>query len=534
VLRRLDVGLEETERQLTAADTSHWLGLVDMAVAECHPAQRDFVLDPGDLIAALVGRGGGKTMGGAVRFLRRMLTTPGANCFYLAKFRDHAKRLLWEPLKKIFRNLGFVTGKDVIYNESTLRVFLPKNGARLQLFGADKPGYIESLRGESYHEVGIDEAASHGDELIKLLIDSVIGPRLLGALWLIGTPGRRLKGLFYDVTRRGSELGQLHKERTAESTRPWTVHKWSLASAIEATRDRPIAALLELYEVQQKRIREAGYAEDHPIKRREYDGEWASDDTINVYSYRPHNLETGEVWNQWDPERVGPLGVAKLPAGFAKWIHVLAMDPGYSDPTAINLFAFSPEDPTRTIYHRWCFELRGLTAQLTANAIMGPRPEFTPAAPGALIGAIGGWPAGMIADTAHQMSEAVLAELSSVYGIHFDPAKKGLNYKIGAIDVVNGDLVAGRIKVLKDSELEEQLLDLQWDESKSGKQIERPGQPNHSTDCLVYGRVKLAEFMTSAPPPVADSRAPGYVPRPPPATGDYSHMFQDNYAALLD
>lgn len=535
MLRRLDVGLEETERQIAAADTSHWLSLIDRAVDECHPAQRDFVLDPNDMIGALVGRGGGKTIGGGVRFVRRMLTTPEANCFYLAKFRDHAKRLLWEPLKKIFRNLGFVAGRDVIYNESTLRVFLPRNGARLQLFGADKPGYIESLRGESYHEVGIDEGASHGDELIKLLIDSIIGPRLLGALWIIGTPGKRLKGLFYEVTRRGSTISRLHGDSDADPARMWTLHKWTLKSAVESTADRPIRKLVELYQKQQEKIRKSGLSDDNPVKRREYDGEWASDATENVYAYRIHN-DAGELWNQWNPERVGPFGIAKLPLGFTNWVHVVAMDPGFTDPTAINVFSTALDDPSRTIYHRLCFEQKEMHQQQIANALMGPRPEFSHASPGAIIGAIGRWPNGMVSDTAHQMAMAILAGLSSEYGIHFEPAKKGLDYKIGAIDVVNGDFGDRRIRVLKDSELEEQLLDLQWDESKTGKQIERPGQPNHSTDCLVYARAMLATFMNAAPPPPQQPKRGGPPPiaAAPRGENDYSHMFQENYAALLD
>ena len=535
MLRRLDVGLEETERQLAAEDTSHWLSLVDLAVGECHPDQRDFVLDPANYIVGLVGRGGGKTIGGAVRFVRRMLTTPGANCFYLAKFRDHAKRLLWQPLKNIFKKLGFRKDRDIIYNESTLRATLVKTGATLQLFGADKPGYIESLRGESYHEVGIDEGASHSDELINLLIDSIIGPRLLGALWVIGTPGRRLKGLFYEISRRGSTRSRLYSERDTESEREWSLHKWTLAAAIEATKHRPIAALVQLHAKQQQMIRDKGWSDDNPIKRREIDGEWASDTTANVYTYRIHNERTGELWNQWNPERIGPLGIAKLPTEYNDWLHVLAMDPGFSDPTAINVFAFSPSDPSRTIYHRLCFEMRGMYALLISNTIMGTRPEYSHQVPGGIIGAIGKWPAGMVADTAHQMALAVLAELSEVYGVHFEAAKKGMDYKIGAIDVVNGDLTEGRIKVLKDSELEEQLLDLQWDESKTGKQIERPGQPNHSTDCLVYGRVLLTGLMTANPPPKkVDPRGEPPPPPAPPAASDYSHMFQDNYSALLD
>jgi hypothetical protein len=530
---RLDAGLEETERRVAAAIGGDWTAAIDRLVAECHPAQRDFVLDPARHIAALCGRGAGKTIGGMVRFLRRMLTTPGARCFYLAKFRKHAEDLIWLPLKETFNRLGFVAGVDVVYNETKLTATIVRNGARLSLFGADKPGYIESLRGQSYHEVGIDEAALHPDRLLHTLTHAIVGPRLLGALWLIGTPGPVPKGLFYETTRRGSKLARLWSERDLyPGFRGWSLHKWSLRSAIESTAERPIEKLVRLYEVQQMEIADQQLGDENPVKRREYDGEWAADFTAQVYSYRVHN-EAGELWNQWDPPRMGPMQIARLPDAFTDWVHVIGIDPGYDDPTAINVFAFSPSDTTRTIYHRLCFERTKLYAQSIAHVLIGENLNHD--RPGGIIGAIGEWPSGMIADPSHQMSRAILAELANVYSIHIDQAEKSFSYKVGAIEVVNGELIDGRIKVLKGSKLEEQLLDLQWDESpRTGARIERPGQPNHSTDSLVYARMMISRFLHAQ----ADDLQPEPRPVEPPLPDvgpqdDFSALFADDYAALL-
>lgn len=535
---RLDAGLEPTAQKLAARDVSEWTPLVERMVSECHPEQRDFVLDLARYIVALVGRGGGKTTGGDVRFVRRMLTGRGARCLFIARTRDHAKQLIWSETKEMFAKLGFTAGKDIVYNESSLTATIVRNGASLRLVGADKIADLESLRGKTYHEVGIDEAASHPDRLLSYLIREVIGPRLVGSLWLIGTAGSRLKGLFYEVSRRGSKLSRAWKDRDAHpGWKGWSLHKWSLKSAIEATAARPIAKLLELYAAQLDEIAAQGMSDDNPAKRREYDAEWAADDTINVYRYRIYN-EAGELWNRWDPERVGPMAIAKLPDGFDDWVHVVVMDPGFSDPTAINVFALAPADPSRTIYHRLCLEATGMYAQTVAHTLIGA--ELKHDQPAGVIGAIGEWPNAMIADPAHQMAQALLAELANVYGIHIEPAQKGFRYKVGAIDVVNGDLVDARIKVLKDSELEEQLIDLQWDESRTGEQIERKGQPNHSADCLVYGRALLSRFMsaiaTPEAPPHLDPRSPGYVPPMPaePAEDDYEQLMNyDDYTALL-
>jgi hypothetical protein len=537
---RLDSGLDETERLASARDTSHWAGMLDRLIEDCHPEQRDFVLDPARYLAAIVGRGGGKTSGGRARFVRRMLTTPKANCIYIAKTRDHAERLMWLPLKEVFKALGFRTGIDVVYNETKLRVTLTRTGSTLQLWGADKPGYVEALRGDSYHEVGIDEAAIHPDKMLQNLIRAILGPRLLGALWLIGTPGDRLKGLFYDVTRRGSKLSRLWRERDEHpGWKGWSLHKWSLKSAIDGTRERPIPVLVQLYQIQQDEIATQGLSDENPIKRREYDGEWAADDTINVYTYRIHHPETGALWNQWDPPREGPYKIARLPEGFTEWAHVLILDLGFTDPTAINLFSFAYDDPSRTIYHRWCSEQKGMYAQSIAHKLIGE--ALNHEKPGGIIGAIGEWPNGMVADSAHQMAESILAELGQVYGIRIEPAEKGFRYKLGAITVVNGDLIDGRLKVLKDSHLEEELLDLQWTESpRTGAPMERKDQPNHSADTLVYGRALITTLMSAGAAndeqcdPRKDPRSDQYTPpMPDEIKGEYAHLFQDDYQALL-
>lgn len=545
---RLDASLEATEQQLAAMDTSRWSTLVERVVNDCHPEQRDFVLDPSRYIVGVVGRGGGKTTGGRARFVRRLLTTPRARCVYIAKTKDHARRLMWVPLKELFKQLGFRPRVDLTYNETSLTVTIHRTGASLWLVGADKPADMEPLRGETFHEVGIDEGASHADSLLTDLIRSILGPRLLCALWVIGTPGKRLKGLFYEISRRGSKLSRPWKERedpAYANWRGWSLHKWSLKSAIEATRERPIPALVDLYNIQQAEISDQGLSDDNPVKRREYDGEWAADDFVNVYRYRIHvagdaavaaGVPDGTLWNQWAPEREGPLQIAKLPKTFNDWCHIIALDLGFSDPTAFNVFAFSPSDTTRTIYHRLCIERRAMYAQSIAHLLIGA--ELNHERPSGIIGAIGEWPNGMVADSAHQMAEAILAELANVYGITIERATKGYRYKLGAIDLLNGDLVDGRLKVLANSELETQMLDLQWAESRAGEPMERKDQPNHSTDCALYARGMITQFLSAAhdvPDIKPDPSSPGYEPPMPDAgsADDYSALFQDDYAALL-
>lgn len=538
---RLDAALDDVERSIAARDTSLWQVLADRVIADCHPEQRGFALDPGRRIVGLVGRGGGKTSGGRARLTRRLLTTIGARCVYIATTREHAERLMWRPLKALFHELGFEAGKDVIYNETKLLLTLPRTNAQLQLAGADKAKDIERLRGLSYHEVGIDEAASHTDKILRELIEQVVGPRLgefQGCIWLIGTPGKQLRGLFYDVSRPGASEA-LSRAWARRAERPewsssqwmaWSFHEWSLESAIEATRDRPIRALIN--QLAEHKIEKAaqGWTDDNPIWRREYLGRWAADDTVNVFRYRIHN-EHGELWNQWEPELVGPMRIAKLPDGPTDpidWAHIVALDLGHTDPTAINVFAFSPSDPTRTIYHRYGFQQTQMYSQLIAHRLIGT--DINHDAPGGIIGALGEWPNGMVADSAHQMAQAILDELSHVYGIRIEPAKKGFRYKVGAIEVVNGDLVDGRIKILKGSELERQLQELQWVENRAGMLEENKNQPSHSSDTLIYARALIAEMITAGyVAPAARQRGRDDEPPMPDERreDDYSRLFDD-------
>lgn len=510
---RIDAVFIESAAERAKQSTDSWEELLEGLVENCHPEQRAFVLDPGRYVGAIVGRGGGKTHGGIVRFLRRMMKRKGAKCFYVALTKDHAREIIWVDLKNTLRGLGFVEDKDVVYNETKLSATLTRNGSSLRLVGADKQHDIDKLRGPTYAEVGIDEMGAQTDKIVRYLIDEVVGARLVGAIWFAGTAGIQPQGLWYEITGPEAPLGRLWAERETESAKMCSVHRWSLESAVQATRDRPIPALLELQENQKLEIAAKGLTRDNPKYRREYLAEWAQDATEAIYKYRPA-LDDGMPWNQWDPPREGQLRVAVLPAEFKEWVHVVSLDLGSSDPTSINVFATALDDKTCTIYHRYGFEQKRLYARPIAELLLGEHRDHSQ--PAGIIGAIGKWPNGMVADSTH-LGVAVLDELSDVYGIAIEPAEKGWRYKLGAIEVVNGDLWDGRIKVLKGSALEKQLMGLQWGLNHRGELVEPRGPRNDAADTLVYGRQLLAEFMTGrgeTPPPSEEEKERQAAERP--------------------
>jgi len=94
-------------------------------------------------------------------------------------------------------------------------------------------------------------------------------------------------------------------------------------------------------------------------------------------------------------------------------------------------------------------------------------------------------------------NETTISELANVYGLRFVKADRRPDSKFGAIELTNGDLVDGRIKILKDSPLEKQISVLQWKEDDFGRKKEDKAQANHSTDTLIYARKLIATLFES-------------------------------------
>lgn len=495
----LDLALADSWADCLAEDRAAELeALAELVANECHPKQRGFATDPGLRISALVGRGGGKTTAGRVRFLRRMLTTPRAQCLYIATTREQAEKLMWAPLKDLCAKLNI----DAKFSEDKLRCTFRHNGATLSLAGADDKKQIEKYRGIPHHEVGIDECASFPPRLLEHLIDRIIVPRLGdydGCLWLIGTPGHILNGPFYDITRPGSDVHRRWDERELEAFDGWTSwshHDWTLVDAVNAG----VRAAKSLWAAAQREKDNKGWGDDHPVWRREYLGQWAGDDTEMIYRYRPHD-EAGKPFNVWDPER-DEGRVATPPGPFRDRSYVYGMDFGGRDPFALQVFAYSPTDPSKTLWHVFEFEQRGMYARSIARLLLGEVLDHED--PTGILGQTG-WPESMAGDGS---ASTLLDELKNVYGLHIEPAPRKFGDKLDSIELFNGDLQEGRIKILKGSKLEEQLASLHWIIGESGEQREDKSQRNDCADAAIYARRMARHLLSEEEEPPAPALPP--------------------------
>lgn len=514
-MEKLDALLEQVRLERAARDTGQWSTKLQRLVDSCHVKQQGFVLDPSTRIAACVARGWGKTTGMKARFARRMMTTPNAKCLYVATTRPAAEELMWAPLKDLFAKLEI----GAKFAEAKLKVTLARNGAELRLVGADDKKEIEKLRGLPHHEIGIDEAASYNVELLNHLIHRILEPRLgdyNGTLVLYGTPGHVLtdKSPFYQHSRKGSETSRLYELRDLPEFAGWD--GWSLHRGTLQDNDKahdvcgrdPKCKRNHLWEAALAIKKRNGWSDQNPVWRREYLGEWAADDTENVFKYRAYT-DDGAEWNSWcdgkywsglfvpqhfDPvwrqhSKTNPFG---LPEG-REWRYVYGCDLGHSDPFALQVLAYS--QTCRAVYQVLEFEKRDMYARTIAELLLGP--ELKHETPTGVLKWTG-WPDGMVADNAG-LGDALLAELCSVYGLNMEAAEK--KNKHDAIELANGDFVDGHVKLMRGSKLESEASSLQWAVDDFGKLKENKGQPNHNTDAFIYARRKAMHAYATDPLP---------------------------------
>lgn len=100
---------------------------------------------------------------------------------YVAPFRNQAKSVAWDYLKRYCRPLP---GMKI--NESELSISLPSagGGAKIRIFGADKP---DSLRGLYFDGIVLDEVAQMKAEVWEEIVQPALADRRGFALF-IGTP----------------------------------------------------------------------------------------------------------------------------------------------------------------------------------------------------------------------------------------------------------------------------------------------------------------------------------------------------------
>ncbi len=411
------------------------------------PRQAAFIADKAKRKAALCSRRAGKSTGCAISLADDLMSPLPGDCAYITLTRGTAKKILFNPLQKM--NKDYSLGLEV--NRTDLMFSNPETGSSLYLTGASTEDEVEKLRGLKLRKVIIDEAASFRPHIINYLIDEIIEPTLIdmdGDLTLIGTPSANPGENFFHRITTGLESG-------------WSVHKWTIL-------DNPFIPHAESW-LEQYRTRK-GWDDQHPIYLREWKGEWTSDPDSLVYRYSASRQHFGS-----------------LPS--SKWNYVIGVDLGFNDAFAICVLAFSYD--RRDVYVVHEIKRTELIPSKMAEILLELRDKFQPMK--------------MVADQGG-LGKAIVEEFNQRYQLNIHPAEK--TKKAAYIEIMNGDLISGALRIKDDSLLAKEMKVHQWNPDKPDKEDDRT--PNDLCDAALYGFRECKHFMGEVPMELPEAHTPAF------------------------
>jgi hypothetical protein len=425
--------------------------------------------DPARRKTLLCPRRAGKSFAAAVYLMVTCLNRTDANCLYATLTKGSARSILWPVLKKFDKE--FELGCH--FHNTQLICTFPGGNRRIFLTGAESRAEIDKLRGQPYDLAVIDECKSFPSDVLTELAREVIGPALndtMGSLVLMGTPGSVLAGVFYDTTKSDSPLSRRYVDREKKPAKMWSSHSWAISDNI---------AQPHLWGACQADKEAYGWGDENPIWQREYLGKWVSDDDAFCYKFEPAR----NIWEK-DPESRNEFG---LPDDH-QWKYLMGCDLGYDDPFALVVVAYA--ETSDTLYQVYDFKQASMTVGDVARVISETQKIFGEFE--VMVGDRGG------------LGKMVLAELSERYELHIEAAEKA--EKRDYIELLNSDMVEGRIKILEDSELAQEMSFLVWD---SHGQKEDRACANHVCDSFLYTwRYSFHNFSRAIKrPPPPNSRA---------------------------
>lgn len=411
--------------------------------------QRNIHNDPSRYISVLCPRRAGKTRAAATCLLMACLNKPDSNCVFATITQKMARGLIWNELRRLSKEYEL----NIRFVKTTVTAILP-NGSTIHVTGADSRSEIDKFRGQNYDLFILDECKSFPPRVITELVHEVIAPAMddcLGTIIVMGTPGNALHGVFYDATRPDSPIASPYG---SDEKSIWSFHKWHTKNNIK---------MPHLWVEQLKRKELLDLADDNPIWRREYLGQWVADHDAFVYKYLPDR-------NGWEPDEKSDNEWG-LPKGH-EWQFVLGIDFGWEDPVAMTVSAFS--DSHDTLFQVTDHKERHMHVADIARKVFELEEQF------------GGFVA-MVGDSGGG-GRRVIEELGHIYGIPLEAAEK--TQKRDYIDLLNSDLIEGRIKIRPNGGLADEWSVLVWKEVRNdtykSREKEDKAFPNHLSDSFLY------------------------------------------------
>lgn len=468
------------------------------ALERCFKEELEVINDPARRVIVLTPRGGAKTHTARHLILQTMLDIPYARVLYIAITRKMAKELLFDELARDNHELELGWTPSIL--DLTYR---GTNGSKCLMFGAKDEKDVERQRGQPWDLVVIDEAQGIGAKVLKRLLYDVVLPRLgdrNGRLVLCGTPGYILTGEFFDASGPTSANIFIDKQGKRRAvSRPWderndlkwqhvrwnwSYHWWPLSANISEGGQGLLKAAIELKEA-------SGWDDDHPTWRREYLGQWIPDDANLAYKF---NVEK----NVWYPEHGTDLAGAlkSLPSGH-DWHYVMGIDPGHTDPFAIEVFAYAETyDKILQVYeHEVEKDPDGRKSfEMAATKVLEIMERLDVEQ--------------IVCDQTGGIGNILIDSLVKDYGIPVKPAVK--THKRDAVELMNSDMIGGKIKMMPGTKIIEEMTYLSWDDT--GHKT-RSGQADHHCDAAVYIFREIYGVGTEVPKVIIPKQSSEWIDR---------------------
>ena len=397
--------------------------------------QLDFIMSDELNIASCCSRRAGKTFGISYKSIRTGIVQKNAKIVYLTDTRGHAKGLMWEPMIELCDRLKI----PIHVRVSELKITFKDTGSVFWLAGADNEKQIKKLLGYKLTNVFIDEAQDFPLFLETMCVDKIL-PALedvQGQLILTGTPNIFSAGYFYDCVHN----------------KDWNVHGWTcwenpfFVNGIRKLRPD----LITLEDLQNNALKRSGKDINDPGVRREWFGEWVKSNEYFVYDF--------------DKERNTYDKIEQTP----DWKYVIGVDLGVKGSDAIAVLGWKPNDHVCYVVEE--YKNSNLTTEKLIRFIHELQVKYKPV--------------NTVLDEGGLGSRTNL-DFVERYGTYLDPAQKTQKYNY--IQMMNSDMVEGRIKALKGGLLESEMVSLRWSLKalEQYKYEEDTSTHNHLCDAVLY------------------------------------------------
>jgi hypothetical protein len=420
---------------------------------DCGPTgQRALVLSESRRDVACLPRQAGKTTAAVLRAFVVAERPQSRLVTYVTKTKRNGKRLFWRPLLEVAEKLGYDVKACSSAGDLVFKV--PHDDGTfclIEILGAHDEDQIELMLGTQYDLVIVDEAAYIRPLVLETLLRRVLVPGLRarrGVLLLIGTPGAVKYGPFYD----------------AWANPAWTKFRWTAWD----NPSTPAGAIEE-------EIAELGLNPADAIYVTEYLGEWYD------------GPDSRRVW-AYDPDRDSPdieLPTSADQAG-GMWKFSWGVDLASSEHNdALVVWGWRTNDEQRRLYQ--------------VDEWEGPGTELIDELEAVLKAKKARWrPSCAVGDQGGHGAKKILRTLAPRLGVNFQDKPTDVE---ASIRLMNTDFRTGRLKVIRNGKLAQDMQMEVWDVSKTGKRV--ISGPRHSdvTSSGRYGYTAARAFRSVGDPP---------------------------------